>query len=168
MFDIGFSELVVIALVALIVLGPKRLPEVARTAGRWVARLRRFVSDVKQDFDRELEHADLAELRKLREELNETRRVVEDTSSRLMQQANIDPAAAPAADSPAPSAATAPLPAAAAPVAAASAATPTPVPSASSFPPLAEPPATPDAARVRTPKRAKKTSAPKTEHGGTG
>lgn len=164
MFDIGFSELVVIALVALIVLGPKRLPEVARTAGRWVARFRRFVSDVKQDFDRELEHADLAELRKLRDELNETRRVVEDTSSRLMQQANIDPAAAPpAAESPPPTAATTPLPAAAA-----SAAAPTPVPSASSFPPLTEPPATPDAARVRTPKRAKKTSAPKTEHGGTG
>lgn len=164
MFDIGFSELLVIALVALIVLGPKRLPEVARTAGRWVARFRRFASDVKRDLDRELEHADLAELRKLREELNETRRVVEDTSSRLMQQANIDPAAArpPVVEAPPPPAATTPLPAAA-PTPAASA----PVPSASSLPPLTEPPAIPEAARAHAPKRPKKTRVAKTDHGGT-
>lgn len=91
MFDVGFSELLVIALVGLIVLGPKRLPEVARTAGTWVARFRRFVADVKQDFDRELQHADLAELQKLKQELDETRRVMEETSSRLMQQASIVP-----------------------------------------------------------------------------
>jgi sec-independent protein translocase protein TatB len=101
MFDIGFSELVVIALVALIVLGPKRLPEVARTAGQWLARFRRFVSDVKQDFDRELQHADLAELQKLKQELDETRRVVEETSSRLVQQATIEPPAPSKAPEPA-------------------------------------------------------------------
>ena len=49
MFDIGFSELVAVGLIALIVLGPKRLPEVARTAGRWMGQLRRFIADVKQD-----------------------------------------------------------------------------------------------------------------------
>jgi sec-independent protein translocase protein TatB len=85
MFDVGLSELLVIGLVALLVLGPKRLPEVARAAGRWAARLRRFISDVKQDFDRELHNAELSELRKLKQELDETRHVMEDTSSKLMQ-----------------------------------------------------------------------------------
>lgn len=85
MFDIGFSELVVIGLIALIVLGPKRLPEVARTAGRWVGQLRRFVADVKQDLDREMHSEDLAELRKLKQELNDTRRLMENTSGELVK-----------------------------------------------------------------------------------
>jgi sec-independent protein translocase protein TatB len=54
MFDIGFAELLVIAVVALLVIGPERLPRVARTAGMWVGRARRFVSSVKADIDREL------------------------------------------------------------------------------------------------------------------
>lgn len=85
MFDIGFSELVVIGLIGLVVLGPKRLPEVARTAGRWLGKLRRFVSDVKQDLDREVNAAELAELRKLRDELNSTRRLMQDTSTDLVR-----------------------------------------------------------------------------------
>ena len=85
MFDIGFSELVVIGLIALIVLGPKRLPEVARTAGKWMGQLRRFINNVKQDLDREIHHDDLAELRKLREELNGTRRLMENTSGELVR-----------------------------------------------------------------------------------
>lgn len=105
MFDIGFSELLVVAVVGLVVLGPKRLPEVARTAGQWVAKIRRFISDVKQDIDREMQQADLTELRNLKRELDETRRVVEDTSGRLIRDANIavsphaasDAGAAPAA-----------------------------------------------------------------------
>ncbi len=83
MFDVGFSELVLIALLALIVLGPKRLPEVARTAGRWLGRLRRFMNDVKQDLDKELHSADLAELRKLKQELDDTRRIIEESSGQL-------------------------------------------------------------------------------------
>ena len=54
MFDIGFWELTVIAVVALLVIGPERLPKVARTAGMWVGRARRFVGSVKADIDREL------------------------------------------------------------------------------------------------------------------
>jgi sec-independent protein translocase protein TatB len=85
MFDIGFSELVVVSLIALIVLGPKRLPEVARTAGRWVRQLRRFVADVKQDLDREMHSEELSELRKLKQELSKTRRLMENTSGELVK-----------------------------------------------------------------------------------
>lgn len=85
MFDIGFSELVAIGLIALIVLGPKRLPEVARTAGRWMGQLRRFIADVKQDIDREVNSEDLAELRKLKLELNDTRRMMQNTSGELVK-----------------------------------------------------------------------------------
>ena len=63
MFDIGFSEIVVIAVVALIVIGPERLPKTARTLGHLFGRLQRYVNDVKADINREIE---LDELRKLK------------------------------------------------------------------------------------------------------
>jgi sec-independent protein translocase protein TatB len=59
MFDIGFSELLVIGIVALVVIGPERLPRVARTAGVLFGRLQRYVSQVKSDISREMEMADL-------------------------------------------------------------------------------------------------------------
>jgi sec-independent protein translocase protein TatB len=62
MFDVGFSELVVIAVVALIVIGPERLPRVARTAGHLLGRLQRYVSDVKSDINREMQLEDLKKL----------------------------------------------------------------------------------------------------------
>lgn len=101
MFDIGFSELVAIGLIALIVLGPKRLPEVARTAGRWMGQLRRFVADVKQDIDREINTEDLAELRKLKQELNDTRQLMQNTSGDLVKGfTEISPDSAPTIHSP--------------------------------------------------------------------
>ena len=110
MFDVGFSELVLIALLALIVLGPKRLPEVARTAGHWLGRLRRFMSDVKQDLDKELHSAELSELRKLKQELDDTRRLIEESSGEVYQSvtqsadagADKSPTIAPPAATPAP------------------------------------------------------------------
>ncbi len=69
MFDIGFSELLVIGIVALIVIGPERLPKVARTAGQWLGKLNRYVAQVKQDIDRDMK---LEELRKLQQEMKET------------------------------------------------------------------------------------------------
>jgi sec-independent protein translocase protein TatB len=68
MFDIGFSELVVIGLVALVVLGPERLPRVARTLGHLAGRLQRYVSDVKADINREME---LEDLKKLKDSMQE-------------------------------------------------------------------------------------------------
>ena len=81
MFDIAFSELIVIGLVALVVLGPKRLPEVARAAGRWTARLRRFVEDVKRDVNLEMHKDELAELRQLRDQITQTKQLFENTTS---------------------------------------------------------------------------------------
>ncbi|MDO8314327.1 MAG: Sec-independent protein translocase protein TatB [Rugosibacter sp.] len=66
MFDIGFSELLLIAVVALIVIGPERLPKVARTAGLFSGRLRRYVNDVKADISREMQ---LEELKKMQQDV---------------------------------------------------------------------------------------------------
>lgn len=69
MFDIGFTELMLIGIVALLVIGPERLPKVARTAGQWVGKLNRYVSQVKQDIDRDMK---LEELRKMQQEMKDT------------------------------------------------------------------------------------------------
>ena len=68
MFDIGFSELVIISLIALIAIGPKRLPQVARTLGHFAGRLQRYVADVKADINREVE---MEELKKMRESVEQ-------------------------------------------------------------------------------------------------
>jgi sec-independent protein translocase protein TatB len=62
MFDIGFSELLLIGVVALVVIGPERMPKVARTAGHLFGRFQRYVSNVKADINREM---DLEDLRKV-------------------------------------------------------------------------------------------------------
>lgn len=74
MFDVGFSELIVIGIVALVVIGPERLPKVARTAGHLLGRLQRYVNDVKADINREMQ---LDELRKLQTDMQESARDVE-------------------------------------------------------------------------------------------
>lgn len=63
MFDLSLAELAVIGAVALVVIGPDKLPGVARTAGVLLGRARRMVAGVKAEFDRELHHAELAQLR---------------------------------------------------------------------------------------------------------
>ena len=74
MFDIGFSEIVVIAVVALIVIGPEKLPKTARTLGHLFGRLQRYVNDVKADINREME---LDELRKLQREVETAAKDIE-------------------------------------------------------------------------------------------
>ena len=64
MFDVGISELMVIAVVALVVIGPERLPKVARTAGLLLGRLQRYVGDVKADINREMQLEELKNLQK--------------------------------------------------------------------------------------------------------
>lgn len=65
MFDFGFSELMICGVVGLVVLGPERLPMVAKTAGQWIGKAQRFVQQMKDDIDRE---AELSELKKIKED----------------------------------------------------------------------------------------------------
>ena len=76
MFDISFTEIVVIAVVALIVLGPERLPRVARTLGHLFGRAQRYVNDVKNDIRHEME---LEELRKVKTSVQEAAISIENT-----------------------------------------------------------------------------------------
>ena len=76
MFDIGFSELMVIGVVALLVIGPEKLPKVARTLGHLLGRAQRYVNDVKSDINREIQ---LDELKKLQSEVTESARSLEDS-----------------------------------------------------------------------------------------
>ncbi len=84
MLDIGFSELVVIGVVALIVIGPERLPRVARTAGHLLGRFQRYVAEVKADINREME---LADLKKLKTSVEDAARSIEDSVKSGMEDA---------------------------------------------------------------------------------
>ena len=107
MFDIGFSELLVIAVVALLVLGPERLPKAARFAGLWVRRARAQWHSVKSELERDLAAEDLrrslhdtqAAMREaqaaLREAGGDARRGLETLHGDLMQGTSPPPAAAP-------------------------------------------------------------------------
>lgn len=100
MFDMGFTELMIIGIVALIVIGPERLPGVARTAGKYVGKLRRFMTNVKADVESELRADELREMlskqqdeiQSLKEVVNEVGREVDTGVSDM--EAEIDRAAA--------------------------------------------------------------------------
>lgn len=79
MFDISFWELVVIGVVGLIVIGPERLPEVARTVGKYVGRMRRFVSKVKDDLDREIRQEGLREDIKRHVDIDGIKKIINDS-----------------------------------------------------------------------------------------
>ena len=74
MFDIGFSELLVIGIVALVVIGPEKLPRVARTVGTLLGKAQRYVNDVKSEVNRSME---LDELRKMKSTVEDAAREVE-------------------------------------------------------------------------------------------
>ena len=108
MFDIGFSELMVIGVVALIVIGQERLPKVARTVGVLFGRMQRYVNDVKSDISREMQ---LDELRKLQASMQDAARdfetsvnkevhAAESEIQKIAQEANPTPLPAPAETSP--------------------------------------------------------------------
>lgn len=89
MFDVGFLEILVIGIVSLVVIGPERLPDVARTVGRWVGKMRRFVQGVRTDFASELESGDLKKLLgDQREQIDELRKLVNTTQAELRETAN--------------------------------------------------------------------------------
>lgn len=71
MFDISLMEMLIVAIAALVVIGPERLPGVARQAGQWLTRMRRYVEDIKSDFSQQM---DLAELKNIKSEMEDSAR----------------------------------------------------------------------------------------------
>lgn len=69
MFDVSFTELMLIGVVALVVIGPERLPKVARTAGHLFGRMQRYVATVKADIEREVNISELKDLQNLKKEV---------------------------------------------------------------------------------------------------
>ena len=71
MFDIGWSELLVIGMVALVVIGPKELPTVLRTVGQWMTKIRRMASEFQGQFQEAMREAEMDELKKNVDSLNQ-------------------------------------------------------------------------------------------------
>ena len=90
MFDVGFSEVVIIAIIALVILGPERLPKVARTLGFWVGKARRMVADVKSDIDREMRESELADLRKLGDEISDVKNEFQSTAGEVVDASSVE------------------------------------------------------------------------------
>jgi sec-independent protein translocase protein TatB len=74
MFDIGWSELLVIGVVALIAIGPKELPGVLRSVGQWMTKIRRMAAEFQGQFQEAMREAEMADLKKQAEELNDAAR----------------------------------------------------------------------------------------------
>ena len=85
MFDVGMWELGLIALIALLVVGPERLPGLARTAGAWLGRAKRFVTDVKADIDEELRVEELKRIMKEQNLGNPSHSILEDTKEEFRE-----------------------------------------------------------------------------------
>ncbi len=80
MFDMGFAEMLIIGIVALLVIGPERLPSVARKAGAYVAKIKRFITNVKSDVEREFRTDELQQmLKQQQEELSSLKDIVNET-----------------------------------------------------------------------------------------
>jgi sec-independent protein translocase protein TatB len=69
MFDIGMFEMILIGVIALLILGPERMPEAARAAGRWVGKARGMITGIKADVASQMSVTELNELRQLRNDL---------------------------------------------------------------------------------------------------
>jgi len=87
MFDIAFSEMLIIAVIALVVIGPEKLPKVAKTIGHLLGKAQRYVSDVKSEINREME---IDELRKLQAEMQAAATKVEGDVQTTLRDAEFD------------------------------------------------------------------------------
>jgi sec-independent protein translocase protein TatB len=84
MFDIGFWEVIFLAVITLLVVGPERLPKVARTAGLWVGKIRGFVVSVKADIDKELAADELKKTLQKQAGVPEVEELIDEAASELM------------------------------------------------------------------------------------
>ena len=93
MFDMGFTEMVLIGIVALLVIGPERLPGVARTAGKYVGRLKRFMTSVKADVEQELRADQLRQiLSQQQKELDSLKDTISEAGHDIEKHADLDAA----------------------------------------------------------------------------
>jgi sec-independent protein translocase protein TatB len=83
MFDIGFWEVIFIMIITLLVVGPERLPKVARTAGLWVGKIRSFVTSVKADIDKELATEELKRALAKQASVPDLEEIIKETRSSL-------------------------------------------------------------------------------------
>jgi sec-independent protein translocase protein TatB len=109
MIDVGFWEVAMIGVLALIILGPERLPGVARTAGTWMGKARRMMNDLKSDIKSELNEADLNELKNIRDDIQQAgegfKSQVEKNQDKLQEEGSaMDTAIASALSKPVPGA----------------------------------------------------------------
>ncbi|OOZ36334.1 Sec-independent protein translocase protein TatB [Solemya velesiana gill symbiont] len=89
MFDVGFFELLILGLVALLVVGPERLPKLAHTAGKWLGKGRSMISSVKADIDKEIKAEELKQvLEEQKKKMNPLEEVIEETSSTMQDLKN--------------------------------------------------------------------------------
>ncbi len=89
MFDVGFWELALLGVVALIIIGPERLPGAAHTAGLWVAKGRRMLRDVKTDIDRELREQNVADLAALKKDFQSAGDEFKDATEKISASADV-------------------------------------------------------------------------------
>lgn len=90
MFDVSFSELMVIAVVALIVIGPEKLPKVARTLGALTGRMQRYVAQVKEEVNREVRFQELQQLQQeIQETANKSQTKLQGQTDALMQELDL-------------------------------------------------------------------------------
>ncbi len=83
MFDVGFSELVMVALIALLVIGPERLPKAARIAGLWLGKARSTIASVKAEIKQELHAEEMRQLLQQQSIKDELEQVVDDTKAAI-------------------------------------------------------------------------------------
>ena len=136
MFDLGWGKIIIIAVIALVVIGPKELPAVLRTVGQWMGKIRRMAAEFQGQFQEAMREAEMADLKKSIDSITDATRGIGDPLGTVTR--NIESAFA---DNPASTPAT--TPAAGEPAGAAAAETPAPVsePSVAAEPPVTiEPP----------------------------
>jgi sec-independent protein translocase protein TatB len=87
MFDFSFWEFAIVLVVALLVIGPDKLPVVAAKCGRWVGKAKRIISSVRSDIEDELKAAELKEmLEKQQSEISQLRNILNDTQKEVVQE----------------------------------------------------------------------------------